>query len=60
MKATFKAYQPQLKQMSFSQGGGFSLTLEIPESEYENVKELLDPALKEQELTVRLKAKRIF
>lgn len=53
---TFRAYSPSVKQGT---GGGFSLALDIPETEWESIKELNNPALQKYEFSVALIGKRI-
>lgn len=55
----FLAYQPLLKPTGISQGGGFTLQLDIPESEYESIKELLNPALKEYEFIIKIEGRKL-
>jgi len=50
--ATFIGFDPMLKPLGKNAGGGFSFSIEIPESEYENVKELNNPSLKSFNLRV--------
>lgn len=58
-KTEFLAYFPELKPNSRNQGGGFQLTWDIPEVEYEKIKELLDPNLKSYEFTIKVKGKKL-
>jgi hypothetical protein len=51
----FLAYHPQLKPQGGFQGGGFQLTLDIPETEWQQIKELNDPQLNSYEFVVKLK-----
>jgi hypothetical protein len=53
-KYVFIAYEPMLKPLGKSLGGGFRLTLEIPESEYPQIKDLNDPSLKNYTLVVEI------
>jgi hypothetical protein len=44
-----------LKPQGGFQGGGFQLTLDIPETEWQQIKELNDPQLNSYEFVVKLK-----
>jgi hypothetical protein len=50
----FIAYEPMLKPLSKTVGGGMRLTLEIPESEWEKVISLTNPALRNTTLKVTI------
>jgi len=50
----FVAYEPMLRPLGKSTGGGFRLTLEIPESEYQQIKDLNDPSLQNTTLIVEI------
>jgi len=50
----FIAYEPILRPLPATQGGGFRLTLDLSEDQYENIKTLLDPSLRNTSLEVRI------
>ena len=50
----FNAYEALLRPLGGSQGGGFKLTLDISEDEYDSVKKLLNPELKNTLLKIRI------
>jgi len=50
----FSAYNPVIKVLPDTQGGGYKLELEISESEWENIKEINSPVNKGQQFTVTL------
>lgn len=52
--ADFQAFEPIVKPMGRASGGGFRLQVEIPETEFEKIKELNDPRLKNNILRVKI------
>lgn len=59
VKTKFVCYKLSLKPESDTQGGGFVLTLKIPESEWKAIKDLNDPILKQYEFIVEMSGKEI-
>lgn len=59
MKTKFYCYEPQVKPLSSAQGGGFVVTLQVPENQWDSLKELNHPANKQLEFVVILKGKKI-
>lgn len=55
----FLAYEPTLKPLSGAQGGGFVVTFQVPESEWDKIKNINDPVNKLVEFTVELKGEKI-
>lgn len=56
-KVEFIAYNPSLRPLSSTQGGGFTLSVEISENEWPNIKELNNPSLKNKPFLISLKIK---
>lgn len=50
----FTAYEALLRPLPATQGGGFRMTVDISEDQYDQVKGLLDPTLKQTLLTIRI------
>lgn len=51
---TFIAFEPMLRPLPVTQGGGFRLTLDISEDQYENIKVLFNPIFKNDSLHVKI------
>lgn len=54
-KIKFTAYDIRLIPLPVTQGGGFRLTMEVPEDQYEQVKDMNDPQLKNTPLEIEIK-----
>lgn len=54
MSIKFEAFEPMLRPLPANQGGGFRLTIDISEDQYDLIKELLNPALKNTSLKVEI------
>ena len=52
--AKFVAYEPMLRPLGKTVGGGLRLSLEIPESEWEKVTPLMNPLLKNTSLKITI------
>ena len=52
--AKFIAYNPVVKPLSVQSGGGFKLSMDISEDQWEKIKELNNPALKNVSFLVSL------
>jgi len=50
----FNAYDPLLRPLPNTQGGGFRLTVDISEDQYDQIKALINPDLKNTTLTIRI------
>jgi len=50
----FTAYDPLLRPLPVTQGGGFRLTIDISEDQYDSIKELLNPDLKNTTLKIKI------
>lgn len=50
----FQAYDLRLLPLPDSQGGGFRLTMDISEDQYEEIKDINDPKLKGQVMVVEI------
>jgi hypothetical protein len=57
MKTKFKGYNPQLKPLGLHKGGGFTVSFEVPETEWVNIKDLNNPTNQQKEFTITLKGK---
>ena len=51
----FIAYDPMLKPLSRNTGGGFRFSVEVTEDQYEQIKDLNDPLLKNSTLLIEIK-----
>ena len=51
----FIAFEPMLRQLPSNQGGGFRLTVDVSEDQYELIKDLFDPNLKNTPLEIQIK-----
>jgi len=51
---SFVAYAPLLRPLPGNQGGGFRLTIDISEDQYDSIKELLNPDLKNNLLNIKI------
>jgi hypothetical protein len=52
----FIAYEPMLRPLPSTQGGGFRLSLDISEDQFESIKTLFNPNLKSSPLEVTIKS----
>ena len=58
-KIQFTAYDPLLRPLPGNQGGGFRLTIDISEDQYDSIKELLNPDLKNTNLIINITSETI-
>ena len=55
MKTKFTAYEPQVRPLGSTHGGGYVITLQVSEDQWPNIKEINDPINKEKLFKVILK-----
>ena len=58
-KVVFTAYSPQVKPLGNAQGGGFRVTLDVSETDWDRIKDLNSPTAQQMLFTVLLQGENI-